>query len=758
MNRLKIVIPIFFSAVFAVSGCSTDTEKKVAYLEKGMAYYEIGEYNNAELALRQAIEIDPDYAPAYPALADTCLKLGKGPAAFEAYSRASLLDPDNLKVRIKLASFDLLGGKTRDAEQQVRAVLDRAPDNIEALFLFTSVLEHKKEADRAESVFRKILTIDENQPHAFLGLAAIAAGSGRFKAAEEHLKQAKALDPKGLKPRLLLYNFYLGMGKFDRAETELLGASADFPETPKIQLLLGNFYFSRQRPLDAEKALIRATRMGSSGIKPFLAAGMFYDATGRPEEAGNMYREAERLRPDNLRVLDTLARFHLKNGDMNQAETHITRLLEKRPDYPPVRLLKGELLLGRGSFDEAITIFDTLIRSAPGLPMAHYFKGVALLGKGDMAAAGKALGRAAALDPRNVDARLLLTDLYLRDNNFAMAEKESRGILEILRHNLQTVLIVGSAAPGESHPAEVLPMRSIGRPSSDNPSGYLKTELINRLRKKYDPTMGGFEKALSENPRLVNVFTNIILLHAAKKEYDQALEKCDRQIELLGDAPGLRALVHNLKGGLNFARKRYELAGEAFTMALAEDPRFLRPYYALARLALAAKDPARAIREFRSLLEAGPGQAASDMLMGTLQGMKGDHELAEVHYRRALSMDPTFSPAANNLAFLLAEQTDRLDEALTLALSAGERQPDNPFIADTLGWIYYKKGMYDRAAEKLLFSARKMPRNAVIRYHLGMTYFRKGEKALARRELEEALAGGGRFSSAATARKIISEL
>ena len=49
--------------------------------------------------------------------------------------------------------------------------------------------------------------------------------------------------------------------------------------------------------------------------------------------------------------------------------------------------------------------------------------------------------------------------------------------------------------------------------------------------------------------------------------------------------------------------------------------------------------------------------------------------------------------AANNLAWMFAETGENLDMALQLAQAATRRVPEQPEIQDTLGWIYYKKGL-----------------------------------------------------------------
>ena len=117
-----------------------------------------------------------------------------------------------------------------------------------------------------------------------------------------------------------------------------------------------------------------------------------------------------------------------------------------------------------------------------------------------------------------------------------------------------------------------------------------------------------------------------------------------------------------------------------------------------------------------------------------------------------------FAPAANNLAYLLADQNRDLNEALRLAGIAKKANPDDPGITDTLGWVYYKRGLYANAVSELSFAAEKLPDNATVRYHLGMSYLNNGEKEKARQELEKALSLDRSFDGSDEAQKALAGL
>ena len=84
--------------------------------------------------------------------------------------------------------------------------------------------------------------------------------------------------------------------------------------------------------------------------------------------------------------------------------------------------------------------------------------------------------------------------------------------------------------------------------------------------------------------------------------------------------------------------------------------------------------------------------------------------------------------------------------------------PNDPSVADTLGWIYYKKNAYLLAAELLKEASEKLPENPVVQYHYGLALHKNGNSSLAKKTLESALKLNQNFQGADEARKVIKEL
>jgi len=463
--------------------------------------------------------------------------------------------------------------------------------------------------------------------------------------------------------------------------------------------------------------------------------------------------------PENIRVMEMAANFYLRERDTVNAEKYLAMILEKQPNYPPAMMMRGEMAILKKKYADAIEMFNRLIKEEPRSVAAYYFRGIAYLGKGDVRLAKTSFQKAIELKPNFWKAKLSLADVFLRERAFELAQKECEEILERNPENYKAGLFLGNALAyqGKVDEAEKK-YRSLIGISPDNPIAYFRLGLLQRSLKNYAPAIENMNKALSINPMLMDVFTNVVLVHAEQKNFDKAMILCDEKIEKAVEKPIVLALIHDLKGNLYLMQKKTAEAEGEFKKALQNNPDYLKSYYSLARIYIINKEEEKAVSQYKKIIEKNPQQAAPHMMLCTIYDMQKKFDLSENHYRRALEINPDFIPAANNLAYLLALQDKDIDVALGLAQKAKEKQPDNPAIMDTLGWIYYKKGLYDAAIRELQGSAEKIPENASVRYHLGLAYNENGNKELAKKEFAEALRIDEEFEGSDNARKLLSEL
>jgi tetratricopeptide (TPR) repeat protein len=144
--------------------------------------------------------------------------------------------------------------------------------------------------------------------------------------------------------------------------------------------------------------------------------------------------------------------------------------------------------------------------------------------------------------------------------------------------------------------------------------------------------------------------------------------------------------------------------------------------------------------------------------LGQLAESQSDWNLSITEYKKAIDLDPSGGVAKNNLAWVYVQHDGDLGVALGLAQAARQVMPDNPSVADTLGWIYVKQGLPPAALPYLTECVAKNPASATYHYHLGVAYFRMGQKEKAKVELESALGLKPDFSDAGNARNLLSQI
>jgi len=100
--------------------------------------------------------------------------------------------------------------------------------------------------------------------------------------------------------------------------------------------------------------------------------------------------------------------------------------------------------------------------------------------------------------------------------------------------------------------------------------------------------------------------------------------------------------------------------------------------------------------------------------------------------RRVIQLKPDHHHAYNALGYSLADRNVRLEEARQLVARALELAPGDPFITDSLGWIEFRMGRQDIAAQLLRQAYSRRP-DTEIAAHLGEVLWAQGERDEARR-------------------------
>ena len=118
--------------------------------------------------------------------------------------------------------------------------------------------------------------------------------------------------------------------------------------------------------------------------------------------------------------------------------------------------------------------------------------------------------------------------------------------------------------------------------------------------------------------------------------------------------------------------------------------------------------------------------------LGAIYDKMGDFEKMVVQMKEVLRLDPDHADALNYLGYSYADRGIHLEEALTLVQKAMTLKPNMGYITDSLGWVYFKLGDYEKAAGELEKANQLTPDDPTITEHLADSYYKmhRIEKAI----------------------------
>ena len=126
-------------------------------------------------------------------------------------------------------------------------------------------------------------------------------------------------------------------------------------------------------------------------------------------------------------------------------------------------------------------------------------------------------------------------------------------------------------------------------------------------------------------------------------------------------------------------------------------------------------------------------------MLGMVNDELHDSTRSDGAYERALKIDPHNHLILNNYGYALSERGRNLARALTMSEEAVAAQPDNTSYLDTLGWIYFKLGDYQRAREYIGKAISKGDASGTVIAHMGDVCSKLGEHEKAIEHWKKAL-------------------
>jgi tetratricopeptide (TPR) repeat protein len=736
------------AAILALIGAGC-TRGARHYLSEGNKLFSQSKYENAAINFRKAIQKEPQFGEAYFQLALTELRQNDGRNAYQHLSRAAELLPDRTDVKVRYADLNLgfYVADNRHAKlyyDKVASISDQlvAKDakSYDGLRLKAYLAAIDKRLQDAEDFFRRANDVQPMQPELILGWTLTLFQDNQPKEAErlglQLIEKNKSFGPI----YDLLYRNYRLLNRPADAENILKTKVGNNPTNGEYAIQLATFYAAASRPDEMKATVQRMLDNPKTFPEAHLEVGDLYRQMQHWEEAIQQYEEGAKTDPkQKLVYLKRIADVRMNEGKGEQAGAVVNEILKENPGDETAKGVKASLLLASGkpeSVQQAASQFKSLVDKNPDNPVWRYNLGRALAAQGDTRGAQTEFQEAIKKRGYSLPPRLALAELCMAKGDYTSARRYAEEILAINRNLprarfVHAVSLVNTGKIREGR-AELDDLDT-AFPKSRELS--LQLASLDLKQKKYKEAEERFRRLSKENAADAPALAGLVQTFTAEGQGEKAMPVVEDAVKRSPDSEQLRLLLAETAA----ASGKYDLAIEQYHWLVTKDPKSAQLWMALGKVHRSKLDFPSAIAEFQKAGALEPKDPDAPALLASALELSGRKPEAIVSYRHSLELKPDNVAVMNNLAYLIAESGGNLDEATKLAQEALQKAPEQPNVADTLGWIYLKRNLTASAVQVFRGLTRKYPDNSTFHYHFGLALIQLGDKTKGKAELTTAL-------------------
>ncbi len=433
--------------------------------------------------------------------------------------------------------------------------------------------------------------------------------------------------------------------------------------------------------------------------------------------------------PDDVENLLLLAR--LKKGDEKDMTILLERILQLSPEDKETFLRLGKVYMDEGMTLKAMNLFSRMASIFPDYYVAYFYLGESQRIADQPAAARESYLKTLELEPDLLEPRFRLVDVYK-----AMGEEKNKAeIIAVLKEIL-------NFDPGDERALIELSLF------------YFNTKDYQNA----DDIFAALGREIRENPDLVvNIVQTLIPEH---RYQDAATILSQIRKTLPGNA--------NINFFLGMAYEGLEKPGKAIEYYLKVTPDHPQYKKTILSIAFLYRDMNRTVEAIRFLeqhhrqspadiditsylasfyqennrydiavtmlqraLKEAPNNTALLFKLGAVLDTAGQRQQSIETMKTIIRLDPKHASALNFLGYTYAEMGIHLDQALELIQRAIEIRPEDGYITDSLGWVYFKKQAYDKAVFYLEKAVELLNYETVIAAHLADAYLKTGQQTKA---------------------------
>jgi len=274
-------------------------------------------------------------------------------------------DQEGFAARTALAHIDYIKGDRKAADALATAVLEKDPNNLDALFIKAQIAFDGGFYESAVADLRTIIRARPKTKEALQLLSATFLQQGHLDLAIDTQNQLVEADPTDIAGRVRLAQLYYTNGDTKHAMDMLFLVTKEQPKYPLGWESTARIAIASKDWATAKTAIDALIGLeGQQMVSAFLQ-GQLLAATGKPADAIPQYTRvinADPASPLAERALTALIEAYHAAGRMEEAVTYIESLKTRTA---AVNTALGQMYLSLNKIDMAAAAFDAALATSP---------------------------------------------------------------------------------------------------------------------------------------------------------------------------------------------------------------------------------------------------------------------------------------------------------------------------------------------------------------------------------------------------------
>ncbi len=263
----------------------------------GNSYSDIGNIEQAMLALERAVEINPSLSESRANLGNIYLQKGRIEDAIREYRTAMEINPGDAKTHNNLGNAYARQERLSDAILQYHQSLELDPNFVDAYKNLANAYCRREMFSQAQSALEQAIVLEPKNAGLYSQAGDIYSQQGDYEAAILQYKEALKIRNDFAEAYYGLGVCYNRLGQGDDEIRAYKNALSIKPDMTAALANLGNAYFARQKYDAAIEQYKKVVQLKGDDAAIYYNLGAAYSNSGLYEEAVAEYLKAVEIKP-----------------------------------------------------------------------------------------------------------------------------------------------------------------------------------------------------------------------------------------------------------------------------------------------------------------------------------------------------------------------------------------------------------------------------------------------------------------------------